>query len=124
MGEQFEWETETEVFINSLIAEGTEYVDSVQSLTPVSAELLSICGERGGILTSESMESSRYYKDKKKGHFLFGQDQVMFIPLITELDRKVFLILSGPSFSHQDFQMIKARAKSFIDKFFYEGKGG
>ena len=124
MGEQFEWETETEVFISSLIAEGTEYVDSVQSLTPVSAELLSICGEQGGILTSESMESSRYYKDKKKGHFLFGQDQVMFIPLVTDLERKVFLILSGPSFSHQDFKMIKARAKSFIDKFFYEGEGG
>ena len=123
MGDHFEWETETEIF-SSLVVEGNEYIDSQQAHAPVSAELLSICGEEGGILTAESMGTSRYYKDKKKGHFLFGQDQVMFIPLVTDLERKVFLILSGPSFSHQDFNMIKARAKSFIDKFFYEGEGG
>ena len=118
IGGQRIWDTETEMF-TQMATEST--AEEMKTITPITRDLLDIV-PNGGLVTWEQLEEMRHNNRESNAytrstHFLFGEDQIIFLPLDNTLDRRVFLTISGPSFNRQQFDLIKAAALSFISKF-------
>ena len=118
IGGQRIWDTETEMF-TQMATEST--AEEMKTITPITRDLLDIV-PNGGLVTWEQLEEMRHNNRESNAytrstHFLFGEDQIIFLPLDNTLDRRVFLTISGPCFNRQQFDLIKAAALSFISKF-------
>ena len=118
IGGQRIWDTETEMFTQM----ATEYTaDEMKTITPITRDLLDVV-PNGGLVTWEQLKGMSHNNKESNAYtrsinFLFGEDQIIFLPLDNTLDRRVFLTISGPSFNRQQFDLIKAAALSFISKF-------
>ena len=92
----------------------------LSTVTPITKDLLELA-PYGGVIHWDAINKLREDKHIPSttlvNHFLFGNDQIAFVPLENLENRKVFLSVAGPSFDYEQFELIKATSLNFISRY-------
>ena len=117
MGTSKIWNTETEMFTSFLDPDPEQMLSTV---TPITKDLLELA-PNGGVVHWDAINKLREDKhipsNTLVNHFLFGNDQIVFVPLENLENRKVFLSVAGPSFDYDEYELIRATAMNFMSRY-------
>ena len=127
MGETKLWNTEIEMFTSFTESEIRRMgaVSMTESRIIFTKDLLDLA-PNGGVISWNQVQTQ---KQRQKGdnlqgqsygspsYFLYGDDQIAFIPLENLSMRKIFLTVSGPSFDINEYNKIRATALNFMSRY-------
>ncbi len=112
------WATETEMF--TTFAESGDGNEMLKTVTPITKDLLELA-PNGGVINWDQInrhrEENQISVTPLVNHFLFGNDQMVFCPLINLENKKVFLTVSGASFDYDQYELIRATAMNFMSRY-------